>query len=90
MAVISAIWWVLGWYPIRSVVTGVPLAADEEPDDCVQPAENTTNIRANAISAVAAIFHDFIDTGCEIIHKKVTCLDIFILFLAQYTGKKWT
>ena len=36
IAVISAIWWVLGWYPIRRSFIVVAFA--ELPADCVQPA----------------------------------------------------
>jgi hypothetical protein len=60
MAVISAIWWVLGWYPITSVLMGVTvvgLAGGVVPAGWVQPAVNSK--RAIAMSANAIIFMEF-------------------------------
>ena len=62
MAVMAAIWWVLGWYPIRSSLSGAAVvgAGVVVPDGWVQPA--VMSKRAMAMNAIAVIFIVFMGT----------------------------
>jgi hypothetical protein len=57
MAVIAAIWWVLGWYPIRSSLMGAVVVGTGVvvPDGWVQPAVSSKRAIARRATAVILI-----------------------------------
>jgi hypothetical protein len=83
MAVISAIWWVLGWYPIFSSLIGAAVVGTRVvvPDGWVQPAVSSK--RAMAIRVIAVILIGFMSECCTVNNKKVFNTDNISPFLYQ-------
>jgi hypothetical protein len=78
----AAIWWVLGWYPIRSSfmdATVVGVAVVFGAVGWVQPAVNSK--KAITMNAIAMILIGFMNRCCPVNNKKVPYQGNYSLFL---------